>query len=73
MNDKHQIIDRFNNIIFMYSTLGFEAISRKKKLQFFLQNMIYILTIGLVGQLLIKKDTIFFWVEIYFILKSKEF
>lgn len=35
MNDKHQIIDRFNNIIFMYSTLGFEAISRKKKVAIF--------------------------------------
>ena len=31
----YKIIDKFENIIFMYSTLGYEAISRKKKIAVF--------------------------------------
>ena len=38
----YEIVDRFENIIFMHSTLGYEAISRKKKLLFFLQKKLEI-------------------------------
>jgi surface carbohydrate biosynthesis protein len=31
----YEILDKFENIIFMYSTLGFEAIARKKKVAIF--------------------------------------
>jgi len=34
-NQSYKIIDKFENIIFMYSTLGYEAISRKKKIAVF--------------------------------------
>lgn len=33
--DSYKILDKFENIIFMYSTLGYEAISRKKKVAIF--------------------------------------
>ena len=33
--ESYQIVDKFENIIFMYSTLGFEAIARKKKVAIF--------------------------------------
>jgi surface carbohydrate biosynthesis protein len=32
---KYEIIDKFENIIFMYSSMGFEAIARKKKVAVF--------------------------------------
>ena len=35
LKNPHEILDKFENIITMYSTLGFEAISRKKKVAFF--------------------------------------
>lgn len=33
--NSYEIVDQFENIIFMYSTLGYEAISRKKKVGIF--------------------------------------
>ena len=35
LNNPYTILDKFEKIIFMYSTLGFEAISRKKKVAIF--------------------------------------
>ena len=37
----YEIIDRFENIIFMYSTLGYEAIARKKKVAIFSPDKIH--------------------------------
>ena len=37
---KYEIIDQFGNIIFYYSTMGFEAIARKKKVAVFAPNLI---------------------------------
>ena len=34
-DQSYKIVDKFENIIFMYSTLGYEAIARKKKIAVF--------------------------------------
>ena len=38
--ESYKILDKFENIIFMYSTLGYEAIARKKKIAVFSPNQI---------------------------------
>ena len=39
-NQSYEIINKFENIIFLYSTLGYEAIARKKKVAIFSPNQI---------------------------------
>lgn len=65
----YKILDKFQNIIFMWSTLGYEAIARKKKLWHFHQIELKDTNTILDGQQLIKKIIIFLHQETLLILK----